>query len=455
MAWRLARNHRSLRFASPAQDLMLATPMARWFAVPALILALPVAVSAQSRFVADIRGEFEEPLSGVRITILHQNGGGLVGECQTDGLGGCVVAVAPSRHYIIRASLMDYIPQQTEMLAPAGDIGVLWTLGRVPSAPRPQRDPSAAVVEGLILGSVRSLTDEPVAFIGVEALSGGNIRGASVTGEDGSFRISLPPGTYTVRSDPTMRGAGRIFETAVYGAPVTVTSSHVTGPVVLYPGSSTLPTVNVIVTTVAGRPIDGAEVIDWSHGRASSSGVGFTSMNGTRMSGPNGAVSILALPGTITIVATARVDGEDLAGMATAEVGSAPLDLVVTLGRAAEVRGRVEFVGRERPLLNGDGLRITPDPGRGRAGVLSTDTNGLVGADGEFVLKGLVGERCLLLRGGPPRGWRLVEITHYGQPLGDKPILFRPGEKVTGIVFRVEPTTEDLSPPPPCVVTNP
>ena len=54
--------------------------------------------------------------------------------------------------------------------------------------------------------------------------------------------------------------------------------------------------------------------------------------------------------------------------------------------------------------------------------------------------------RRLILR-GLSGGWRLAEVTHYGQPVTDKPILFLGGEKVSGVVFRVERTSENVPEP--------
>jgi len=91
-------------------------------------------------------------------------------------------------------------------------------------------------------------------------------------------------------------------------------------------------------------------------------------------------------------------------------------------------------------------MRVWPDPGLAKAPYSLADTNGVVDADGEFVLTGLIGERRLILR-GLPGGWRLAEVTHYGQPVTDKPILFLGGEKVSGVVFRVERTSENVPEP--------
>lgn len=431
----------------------------RHFLVPALVLALPVAVSAQARVVVNVAGFSGDPLPGARVTVLHANDGGIVGECLTVGSAGCAVTVAPFRRYIVRAAIPGHIPfpDQVVVETTAGDNGVGLTLA--PPVPTTEPDSTnTTIVHGVISGMVRSLADEPVAGVIVLALKDGTYHGAqSTTGQDGSFRISVAPGMYTVRSSSTVSyRTEEVIEGAAYGAPLTVASGHATGPVVLYPGSFKLPTVTVTMITAAGKPVVDADVINSGHWRSSTGTEHF--MNGQWVTGPNGIIAIpAALPGTMTIIATATVDGEHLAGMTTADVGSKPLDLVMTLGPAAQVTGRVEFTGRPRPLHVGGGLRVLSDPGRARSGYSSADTNGLVGADGEFVLKGLVGERCLVLR-NVPAGWRLAEITHYGRPLEDKPLLFQPGEKVAGVVFRVEPTTLDSSyfpPVPPCPVTRP
>jgi hypothetical protein len=431
----------------------------RFVLLIALLLTLPASVSAQARVVVDVRGHFGESLPGAHVTVLHENGGGLAGECWTVGSTGCAVTVVPRRRYIVRASVPGHVPQQGVVGTVAGDNSVRLDVFPIARLPIPEPDSTnTSIASGMISGFVRSLHDEPVAGVYVLALVDGQYHGAgSSTAQDGSFRFSVPPGTYTVRSQSAVnRRTQEFIEGAAYGVPLTVASGHVTGPVTLYPGSFNLPDVNVTVLTPGGKPVAGADVIDSSRWR-SSAGVEH-SVNGRRESGRNGVVVIpAALPTTLTITATATVGGDHLAGMMAVKVGRESLDVVMTLGPAAQVSGRVEFTGRPRPLHSGDGLQVLSDPGPARSGYSPADANGRVGADGEFVLKGLAGERCLVLR-NVPGGWRLAEITHYGRPLEGKPLLFQPGEKVEGVVFRVEPTTLSSShfpPDPPCPVTRP
>ena len=424
-----------------------------WFAA-LTVFVLPVAVSAQARLIATVHGEFG-PLHSVRITVQHAKDNTLAAECRTDLSGGCVLVVPASRPYIVRATLANHLPSPPrEMVPAAGDNSLSFTMAPVPP-PMPARDPNVSVVEGAILGTVRSLNDEPIAGVGVQALSNGLFQGRmDVSRADGSFRIVVLPGTYTVRSDTTTtaRKPGYIIEGAAYGAPVSVIAGHATGPVILYPASFKLPAANVTVVTAAGTPAAGAEVISLSQW---TSFTGMTiSMNGAWNASTDGIVLIPSvLPGRLVLTAAATIGKEHLAGMEIVEVGTAPLDAVVRLGPAAQVTGRVEFAGRSRPLHGADGLRVVADPGRANHGTPSTDPNGIVGADGEFLLKGLAGERCLVLRGIPP-GWRLAEMTQFGQPVEHNRLSFLQGQSVTGIVFRVEPTIDSVPPTPPCPLTN-
>ena len=408
------------------------------FVLPlALVLGLPATLAAQdARIIADIHEWSGEPLAGVRIEVRHARGGGLVGECRTNGAGGCVVGVPPRRLYTVRVSLADYIPVQVETQAPSGDSSLSFALLRVPP-PMPRPDPSVPIERGAIVGEVRSPEGTPIPGVNIEVLSNGLFGGTmGRTNEDGSFRISVIPGSYTLRSGPKIEPTGRVFAEGGYEVPIAVTARNVTGLVILYPRSFILPTVDIRVVTPAGTPVAGADVIHESHGEATGR---ITSMIGRYTTGPNGAIPTRSvIPGTITITASAIVDGVHMAGIATPDVGGAPLDVVITLWPAAQLTGRVEFVGRQRPLHSGEGMRVWPDPGLAKAPYTLADTNGIVGADGEFVVTGLIGERRLILR-GLPGGWRLAEVTHYGQPITDKPIVFRDGEKVSGVVFRVEP----------------
>jgi hypothetical protein len=423
----------------------------------AVVLALPAAGTAQARLLVDARGEFDAPVFNVRVTVQHEKGGAVAGECRTDLSGKCLITVASAQRYIVKASLANHFSPggPREIQPPAGDSPLSITIVPVPP-PMPERDPNASVVEGAIVGTVLSLNGEPLAGVGVQALSDGRYQGRmDVSREDGSFRIVVIPGTYTVRSETTTTGRkpGYVFEASAYGAPVVVTEGQASGPVVLYPASFKLPRVNVTVVTPGGLPAAGADVIDWSQWSSFTDAT--ITYNGARKAGTDGTVVIpSALPGKLVLTATATVGDEQLAGMEIVDVGNAPLDVFMRLGPAAQVTGRVEFVGRSRPLHGGDGLRVLPDPGWARHGMLSTDTNGIVGADGEFVLKGLAGERCLVLRGIPPE-WRLAEVTQYGQPVEHHRFSFLQGQTVTGVVFHVEPTTDYVPPTPPCPLTNP
>jgi hypothetical protein len=306
----------------------------------------------------------------------------------------------------------------------------------------PRPDPSVPAETGAIVGEVRSPEGKPVPGVNVDVLSDGNFHGTvGRTNEDGSFRISVIPGIYTLRSDQKIEPTGRVFAEAGYEVPIAVTARNVTGLVVLYPRAFTLPSVDINVVTPAGAPVAGADVIHESHGKATGA---ITSMIGRFTTGPHGAIPTRSvIPGTMTITASAIVNGVHMAGIATPEVGGAPLDVVITLWPAAQLTGRVEFVGRQRPLQSVEGMRVWPDPGLAKAPYSSADTKGTVGADGEFVVNGLIGERRLILR-GLPGGWRLAEVTHHGQPVMDNPILFVGGEKVSGVVFRVERTSENV-----------
>ncbi|HET9196250.1 MAG TPA: carboxypeptidase-like regulatory domain-containing protein [Vicinamibacterales bacterium] len=426
-----------------------------WFATFALVLALPVVASAQARILVDIRDEREQPLHNVRITVVHEKSGDPAGECRTDFAGRCVITLTALQRYVVRASLANYQPPPPRQLYPAiGDTRLSFNMW--PPPPPPERDDSEIIVPGFIVGAVRSLTDEPIAGVSVQALSGGLYNGTEdTTREDGSFRIRAIPGTYTIFADTTMttRKPGYVFEAAAYGAPVAVTAGQDTGPVILYPASFKLPAVNVTVVTPAGLPAAGAEVISFSHWR-SFTGKTFSANNAGRADRDGIAPIPYAFPGTLVLTATATVGDEQLAGMEIVEVGNAPLDVFMRLGAAAQVSGRVEFAGLDRPLHGSGGIRVMPDPGTANAGYSVTDRNGVVGPNGDFTLKGLAGERCLILR-ELPSGWRLAEITQYGRPLEHNRLEFLEGQRVTGIVLHVVPGRDDMFPrTPPCPLTN-
>ena len=421
-----------------------------------LVLALPAAVSAQARVLVDVRDEREQPLYNVRITVVHERSGEPAGECRTDFAGRCVITLAPLRPYIARAAApANYQPSPPVQLFPAaGDTRVGFSMW-LPPPPPLERDDSGTIVPGFIVGAVRYLTDEPLAGVSVQALSGGLYNGAQdTTREDGSFRIRVIPGTYTVFAPATMtmRKPGYVFGAAAYGAPVAVTAGQETGPVILYPASFKLPSVNITVVTPAGIPAAGADVISFSDSR-SFNGSTFSANNAGK-AGKDGTVVLTSVfPGKLVLTATATVGDKQLAGMEIVEVGDAPLDVYMRLGAAAQVSGRVEFSGLDRPLHGAGGIHVMAVLGPNYAYSL-VDPNGLVGPEGEFTLKGLAGERCLGLR-SLPYGWRLAEITQYGRLLEHNRLSFLEGQRVTGIVLHVVPDRSDIPrATPPCPLTN-
>src|SRR5687768_1446189 len=146
-------------------------PLARFILLLALLLALPAPLVAQdARLLTNVRGEFDEPLAGVRIEVMHANGGGLVGECRTNASGECVVATAPRRSYIVRALLTGYIPAQIEAQPPAGDVAVSVHLTSDLAVPLPSPDPSLTIAEGAIVGEVRAPDGAPIPDVSIDVL---------------------------------------------------------------------------------------------------------------------------------------------------------------------------------------------------------------------------------------------------------------------------------------------
>ena len=235
----------------------------RYTLLPALILALSVAVSTQqARLLVEIRNDVGVPLPGARFELLDEDDGKLVASCRTDSSGRCVLAVAPLHDYVIRASFSGYDGSRRISLTPAaGDNAVTVTL--YPAMREPIREPedSVSVADGLITGEVRSLADEPLAEITVYASSGHMV--ASRSGKDGSFQIRVPPGTYSISSGPALSTTtGQVIDAASYGAPVKVVSGEISGPIILYPGSSKVPSVNLTVISSTGELVPGAVIAD-------------------------------------------------------------------------------------------------------------------------------------------------------------------------------------------------
>ena len=133
------------------------------------------------------------------------------------------------------------------------------------------------------------------------------------------------------------------------------------------------------------------------------------------------------LQGPITIDAITNEAGPRLAGTVEANVDK-PVAVVLSLRDGARLTGRVMFRGFERPLQQAQPLQVTSHvPGVGSGAWSSADLNGRVEADGTFVLDGLVGQRCLLLR-GVPYGWVVERIRYDDHDITDVPGSFEAGQ---------------------------
>jgi hypothetical protein len=105
----------------------------------------------------------------------------------------------------------------------------------------------------------------------------------------------------------------------------------------------------------------------------------------------------------------------------------------------AHLSGRVEFVGRERPIHEATrSMRVLASPPGGViGGYAPSDPSGVVGPDGQFELSGLVGDRCVTLL-NVPWGWRVARISYANQEFLEKPFTFEPGPEMSDVRISVE-----------------
>lgn len=271
----------------------------------------------------------------------------------------------------------------------------------------------------------------------------------TVTNDIGQFRLAaLGPGEYylvfrqrDVRMGP-FADEPIAFGTTFYSGATSIDMAqairvrlgervaNILVPVVSAPTA----TVGGRVVDESGRPVpmtqvsvtDGADVVP-NHG-----------LIGGGRSDADGRFTIKGLPpGGYTLVARQA----DARGELDVHVtGANILDLTMTLGRGARVRGRmVSASGRPLPPLAALQPRAVAAGGRGLGGAPPR-----IQADGSFEWVGLLGAQ--LLRTAPlPSGWWLKEVRRGDADITDTPILFAHGDVIEDVQFVLDDRPTEVS----------
>jgi hypothetical protein len=409
-----------------------------------LLLVVASESSAQTRLLVTARDLNERyPLPDVQIRVTRMDNGQVVARATTDPRGGAVVRVPSSRAYRVEANREGYLSYPVGMIwASPGDVSVPMQFSSLVVPGVEVQQPQSVPEYGVIGGVVSTVSGAPLADFPVRARSTGGLSSeyGAVTRANGSYRISLPPGTYTISAGgpeilapPKFRNA-RTYTThmGTDSGPVFVTSHDRIRVDLQLPAGPQLFNVRAKVIDGNGRPLKRATVRVFGRrepGNSSFSGAAITGAKGSAMLGP-------LTPGPLLIVATAEGTPTDLAGTTSVEIANEPLDVTVVVSPGAAYSGRVEFINRATPLHGSGGLHLIFDPPGFRLSWTSSDP-GLIAPDGSFMVKGLLGERCLRIS-DIPEGWRLKDVVHQGQDLTNRLVRFEPNDVYSDVIIRIE-----------------
>jgi hypothetical protein len=425
----------------------------RWIApMPLFILLILLIGPVSGAFAQDTRllvravnEDSGRPMPEVLIQVLHEESETVYAEIWTNDRGTVSVQVSPLESYIVRAVAAGYISQTDVAHAPPGEeLTVTLGLSQIPPRPRLQY--------GVLSGRILSSEGEPLSQIGVAAYftESPNSHHRAITAKDGSYRMEVPVGIYTVSTLGSITHTFPIppvFD--VHGAgqlkPVGVAwNKETTGADLRLPRLQHFrATVTVVGDT--GPVSDG--FVEWF----SANGRGFGSsvqLNGSAEIGP-------LPPGRVTIFAWSGRKASQLAGMTSIEIQDAPKDdVTLNVFPGARLTGRILGPDGSRIRIPSElRMMVIPyPPGDRSQRSQRSHSEYLVGTDGAFVLGGLIGERCLEVTGlwRWPR-WQVLSVTHQGIDFTSRPLLFDYGQEVDDVVIRIGPSDAPSFPERRCV----
>jgi len=351
----------------------------------------------------------DRPLPDVRIQVSLKADGTVVASALTDTFGAATIRVTPFRTYIIHATHEGFFAvEPIEALSVPGETSASFHLVEDEGLPLLDADSVNAqrTPRGVLSGRVLSTGGQPLVGLRVEAQrSDWSQSGRGTTSADGSYRIAVHPGAYSISS-----GGDALAPRASRSSKTSITYDRVEHKTLTIVSSGQ----ETLVPDILLPPIGGTFPTD-----------------------ANGSVSLGPLsPGPVRIVARARQGAQHVGATVSLDIQGAPEEVTLLLLPTARLTGRVEFLGRLNPLHGTRGLHVRST--LVSSGRPESELEGLVGPDGEFTLTGLLGQPCLALT-GLPEGWRLLDITYLGTDVTHRPISFQPFDEVSGVLIRVEP----------------
>jgi hypothetical protein len=292
---------------------------------------------------------------------------------------------------------------------------------------------------GVVSGRVLSPEGEPLASINVTAQGHSMGIGVqivrTVTDGNGTFRMAVPIGHYTVSS----RGSESFPERCcplppffdVYGpgevAQVPILTNRETSGVDLYLPRERRFRATVTVVGDAGPVSDGR--VDW---RSDDDGRGFSARldeDGVADLGP-------LAPGQYRLWATAGEKPQQLAGTTTIQIEDSPLEhVVINVFPGGRLNGRlVDHEGRPFRVPRGSQFKVIPNSLGSHSLTYHPDYE--VEPDGRFALTGLIGDVCLVVTG---ENAHAAQIVHQGADMTDRAFSIDYGELITDVMIRMAP----------------
>lgn len=355
-----------------------------------------------------------------------------------DSSGVAVMGLARGR-YTVTAGAEGYQSESNLVDVVGGDVLLQFVLTPSPFDGLVVRG-GDTLPRGTVSGRVLSLAGDPVADAIVEMWREEYSVASAITTIDGSFRVAVPvgsPPTFAIKVRPlgfpkfSTPDVTYVPDDVGPSASIAVSPNRKASDVEIRVPVHLEFTIRATVSDGTGRVPPATKVTASNADRTT---LFLVSPDGTAISGPlpSGTYKIEASsPGaTGRMVATTMVEIQDQ------PPPHVFLDLLQEAVPRGRVFGRVEFVGLPQPLHSSEPLRVLSH--RSRGAYTREDPNGVVAADGSFMLDGLVGDHCFQLT-GIPLGWRLESVMNLERDITTLPQHFELGEQLSDIVLRVVP----------------
>jgi hypothetical protein len=404
------------------------------------LLGKPPERRDDARLLVTVIDDVSRPIAGANVALLDNGNRTEVRSGITDATGVVVLSVPSAHSYRIVVHVPGYYglapdpdnqggrccPEKATLVVTnvvaSADIPIKIRMAPLFAEELPPPPQEVAVRTGVLRGRIVTTNGEPVAGARVEMWRAYSILTSVRTNREGLYHAVLPAGEYRVEaSGPPGDLRARSYthyKSSTFPVPVAVVPGKRTrGVDILLIGEEHFGIHISVVDGVRQKPA--AATITMSR-------KGFV---GHWKSGPNGAFDTPPVgPGPYTIFARGIGEHSGLAAILDVEV-AAREEIPITLLPGAQVKGQIQFQGRERPLHSGAWPMqvVTYKAGHETFTQSSEDRDGVVDGDGWYALDARIGEQCVTVL-NLPGGWKLGTVTYGGRDVTDAPIAFVSGE---------------------------